>query len=184
MLRIVVDPAFRGVVLLFNDATVTVVAVQLHCQQRVGEAPADRRGIWRVVLSRDAHERCCFGEPAAFTRRLAVVARRLGVEVREVIVQRGHLARCHDVAAVLELLSRGAVRLHAEEIAQQRPLHHRLNLVERFVGAAELADAFHVGVEPEAFEGVGAWATGESGYLHVAEAVEGEPWCVDLDAVA
>ena len=77
-----------------------------------------------------------------------------------------------------------AIRLHAKNIAQERPVAHRLDAVELFAGTGERANAIHIRVEPQAGDRIERGFVGQSRHFHIAEGMKGKARSVALGSTA
>ena len=171
------QPSFGSGILLFDDAPVTAVTVQLHQQMGMGHGPSHA-----AVL--DAHRGRGIGKHAVRQGAVMPVPSGFGIESFHVVVEHEGVGGGDQVAAVSETFAVGAVRLHAEQVAKERPLTHRLDAVELIVGTREESHRFHGGVHAKALDVLQRRPGRKAGEFDVSEGMEREAGRVGFRATA
>ena len=112
------------------------------------------------------------------------VASGFGIEVFHVVVEHEGFGGGDQIATVSETFAVGAVRLHAEQVAKERPFTHRLDAVELVVGTREEPYWFHGGVHAKALDVLQRESGWKAGEFDVSEGMERETGRVSFRATA
>ncbi len=102
-----VEPPFTGGILLFDNPTVPIVAIQLQLQKRMGHGPTHA-----TVL--DPHVRGSVREHPVIQGTVMPIPCRFGIETCHVVIQQKGVAGGDEITAVSEAFPVRTIGLYAK----------------------------------------------------------------------
>ena len=113
-----------------NDAAVGVELVQFLLGKSKRQLPPQRPRLAAVATVGDARVGGNFSDATVGLLVIGKILDGFGIKLRHVVVVQKRLGSGHNIAAVAHFFAGGAVRLHAENIAQKRVLNHPVQFIK------------------------------------------------------